>query len=149
VVAVIRCAAAAVERGLVASAHDCADGGIAVALAECCIAARRGARLALPAARGARSDVLLFGEAIGRVVVSVPPARVPELMRLAADFRVPAHVLGVTGGDRLVIGADGEPARAPWIDADIETLARAWRGRGGAPAGADAIPAGAAPGAAG
>jgi phosphoribosylformylglycinamidine synthase II len=133
-VAVIRCTAAAVARGLAGSAHDCADGGIAVALAECCATGGRGARVGLPAAPGARSDALLFGEAIGRVVAAVPPSRLADLMRLAARFRVPAHVLGVTGGDRLVIGADGEAARGPWIDADVETLARAWRG--GAPAGA-------------
>ena len=86
---------------LLSSAHDVADGGIAVALAECCATgpgAGTGAKLTLPEA----STEALFGEAPSRVVVSVPAGRVEELTRRAAEAGVPLASLGKTGGDRLV-----------------------------------------------
>ncbi|HKV46008.1 MAG TPA: phosphoribosylformylglycinamidine synthase subunit PurL [bacterium] len=125
---VIQCTREAVSRGLVSSAHDCALGGMAVALAECCIAGGLGAAVALPVGRGQRSDVALFGESVGRILVSVPPPRLTDLMHLAARLAVPARVLGSVGGARLIVGADGDPARGFWIDADVLGLARAWRG---------------------
>jgi phosphoribosylformylglycinamidine synthase len=63
----------AIAAGVVASAHDLADGGLAVAAAECCIASGLGADLRLPAG-DARLDRLLFGEGGARVLVSVSPA---------------------------------------------------------------------------
>ena len=125
--ALIQCVAEAGAQQLVSSAHDCADGGIAVALAECCIIGGRGARCALSAERGQRADVLLFGEGVGRILVSLPASTLSALLRLAARFGVPAQVLGSVGGDRLVIGTDGGVAHGPWIDASVEELARAWR----------------------
>jgi phosphoribosylformylglycinamidine synthase II len=127
----IQCTREAVAQRLVSSAHDCADGGIAVALAECCIAGGRGAGVALPVGRHERADAVLFGEGIGRIVVSVPPSSLAALLQLAARLEVPAQVLGSVGGQRLIVGADGHGARGPWIDASVEDLARAWRGEEG------------------
>ncbi len=62
----------AIAAGSVACAHDLSDGGLAVAAAECCLAAGLGARLELPAGV-ARPDRLLFAEGGARVLVGVPP----------------------------------------------------------------------------
>ncbi|MEY3757280.1 MAG: phosphoribosylformylglycinamidine synthase subunit PurL, partial [Cyanobacteriota bacterium] len=64
----------AIAQGLVASAHDLSDGGLAVAAAEACIASGLGLHLELPAAAG-RLDHLLFAEGGARILVSVPPAQ--------------------------------------------------------------------------
>ena len=127
----IQCTREAVSQRLVSSAHDCADGGIAVALAECCIAGGRGASVALSVGRGQRTDAALFGEGVGRILASVPPSSLSALMHLATRLAVPVQVLGIVGGERLLIGADGDGGRGPWIDADVEDLAHAWRGREG------------------
>jgi phosphoribosylformylglycinamidine synthase II len=124
-VRVIRCAREAVAGQIVASAHDCSDGGIAVALAECCIAAGLGAQIALRA-RGSESPAeALFGEGVGRIVVSLRPAQVPALLALARRLSVEAQVLGTVGGERLVIAAD-DAGDCPWIDLPVATLQRAW-----------------------
>ncbi|MCS5693179.1 phosphoribosylformylglycinamidine synthase subunit PurL [Cyanobium sp. FGCU-6] len=86
----------AIAAGLVASAHDLSDGGLAVALAECCIASGLGAHIELPAA-DLRPDRLLFAEGGARVLVSVPPAATAawhEALGRAAPA-VPARCLGV------------------------------------------------------
>lgn len=68
-----------IRQGWVESAHDCAEGGLAVALAECCIGGNLGATVALAASNvetlptSPRLDTLLFGEAGGRILVSVMP----------------------------------------------------------------------------
>jgi phosphoribosylformylglycinamidine synthase II len=98
----------AIAAGLVASAHDLSDGGLAVAAAECCIATATtgplGAELALPAT-AARLDRLLFAEGGGRVLVSVPAERAAAwqqgLDQANVDLpgSVPARQLGeVSGG---------------------------------------------------
>ncbi|MBI3827224.1 MAG: phosphoribosylformylglycinamidine synthase subunit PurL [Candidatus Rokubacteria bacterium] len=113
----------AVEAGLVASAHDCAEGGIAVALAECCVTGRQrvGAQIALPG--GIRGDLALFGEGPSRIVVSVEPARVRAFEALMAESAIPWRWIGATGGERLRM-AVGE---ADAIDAPLERLESAWR----------------------
>ena len=86
----------AIAAGLVSSAHDLSDGGLAVAAAEACIASGLGARLELPAS-GLRPDRLLFAEGGARVLVAVPPARQEAwwtFLEAAAAAPV-AHRLGV------------------------------------------------------
>ena len=91
----------AVREGLVASAHDIAEGGFAVALAECCLAAGIGATVDL----GDSDDVWthLFGEGPGGFVVSGVPDAIAHLAE-----RVPLDVFGVVGGDVLGIAIAGE-----------------------------------------
>jgi phosphoribosylformylglycinamidine synthase len=111
----------AIAEGLVGSAHDVADGGLAVALAECCITGptRLGARVEL--ADPIRPDALLFGESTGRVVTTTRDAE--ALLRLARSRGVPAQLLGETGGAALRIA----PTRGPvWIDTPVETLHGCW-----------------------
>ncbi|MDP9152231.1 MAG: phosphoribosylformylglycinamidine synthase subunit PurL [Myxococcota bacterium] len=91
-----------------ASAHDVSDGGLAVALAECCAAGPDdiGAQVVLPA-EGSTIDALaaLFGEAPSRVVVSVRPEVAVRVTDRARAASVPVARLGVTGGESLVIEA--------------------------------------------
>lgn len=121
VLAVVR---EAVRQGWLSSAHDCSDGGAAVALAESAVLGGIGAEVTLPAA--ARSDAALFGEAPSRVVVSVSETRLTDLQALAATHSVPLAVLGRTGGDTLRIALDGQHG-SPWvIDLGFADLVRAY-----------------------
>jgi len=103
-------------RGLLTAAHDCADGGLAVALAECCIAANSG----LDAGAldlGSRLDAALFGEAQSRFVVAT---RDPDaLIALAVAVNAPATVLGTVGGGRLRLGP---------VDVAVEGLREVYEG---------------------
>jgi phosphoribosylformylglycinamidine synthase len=100
---------AAIAAGLVASAHDLSDGGLAVALAECCIASGLGAHIELPAA-DLRPDRLLFAEGGARVLVSVPPAATAAWQEALdrAVPAVPARCLGVVeAGTSLTLAQAG------------------------------------------
>src|SRR5690606_7998057 len=105
-----------VREQVIASAHDCAEGGIAVALAECCIAGRRGAQVRVPGE--ARADLLLFAEDPSRVIVAYDPARRAEVERIAAEAGAPFAVLGKVGGSSLAIEG--------MLDVPLERLARAY-----------------------
>jgi phosphoribosylformylglycinamidine synthase len=95
------------RKGLWQSAHDCSDGGFAVALAECCFTGlthekeSRGARVFLPG-KG-RLDGRLFGEAQSRVIVSCEPQKAAELESLARAHDVPFDKIGVVEGEDLEI----------------------------------------------
>ncbi|WP_420456164.1 phosphoribosylformylglycinamidine synthase subunit PurL [Rubrivirga sp.] len=107
---------AAIRAGLVTSAHDSADGGLAVALAESGIHGGLGAVLALPAT-DARLDAVLFGEAQSRVVLSVAPEHVAEVEALARDHGARVTALGTVGGDRLTISVGDEEALSVAVEA--------------------------------
>jgi phosphoribosylformylglycinamidine synthase len=111
----------AIGQDMLRSAHDVSDGGLAVALAECCIAGptRLGARVELVDA--IRPDALLFGESTGRVVATTRDAA--ALLALARRRGVPAQQLGETGGVSLHIAPRGGAA---WIDAPLEALHERW-----------------------
>jgi phosphoribosylformylglycinamidine synthase subunit PurL len=98
---------AAIRAGLLQSAHDVSDGGLAVCLAECCIKSptKLGAVITLPAEE-LRKDALYFGEAQSRAVVTCDPARVDELIALAAAHGTPAHCVGGVSGGELRINSD-------------------------------------------
>ena len=112
----------AIWAGIVASAHDCADGGLAVALAECCITgpgARLGARIDLPG--DIRPDSLLFGESASRIVVSVRPEHAQRLRAIARARGAPCAALGEVGGDHLTLWGQGAS-----LDLSVEALHWAW-----------------------
>ena len=93
---------------LVKSAHDCSEGGLAVALAECCLAGREepiGASIELPAA--ARLDDLLFNEAQSRIILSTRGSNAATILMLLELRGIPARRLGTVGGDslRIKVGA--------------------------------------------
>ncbi|MEO6181667.1 MAG: AIR synthase related protein, partial [Verrucomicrobiota bacterium] len=97
--------------GIVKSAHDCSDGGLALALAESCISqqiAREtprliGAQINLSESKEVRLDALLFGESQSRVVISVAPLNAIKILERAKILDVPAMRLGTVGGTDLKI----------------------------------------------
>ena len=116
-VAVQRACRRLIGEDLALSAHDCSDGGLAVALAECCIAGGVGFQGEFPLT--GRWDAALFGENQSRIVVSVLRENVPGLERILREEDVPWTKLGLTGGDSLLI--EGH------LDVAVEVLEDAWR----------------------
>lgn len=104
-----------IQSGLIKSAHDCSEGGLAVCLAECCISqqvARHTPRLIgatinlsglFPTDAGVRLDALLFGETQSRVVVTCSRLDAPKVVHRSRLMGVPAAEIGVVGGDSLTI----------------------------------------------
>ena len=92
----------AAQSGYLRSAHDCADGGMLVALAECCLLGGIGVRC--PAMRPEpplRLDAAFFGESPSRFIVTVTSRAMPEIQSLARRHNVELSLLGLTGGDTL------------------------------------------------
>jgi phosphoribosylformylglycinamidine synthase len=95
----------AIEKGLVESAHDCSEGGLAVVLAESCIsnsAKLIGAKVDLAGER-MRADALLFGESQSRIVLSAKPKNVKKILQIAKKNKTPVAIIGEVGGNKLVI----------------------------------------------
>jgi phosphoribosylformylglycinamidine synthase subunit PurL len=114
------------SEGLLRSAHDCAEGGFAVALAECCFdTGGAGAEVDVPPAaadHGLISEATLFGESASRVIVSVEESRAADVLARAVAAGVPAVRVGRTGGTRLVMRVRGETA----IDVPVADAEHAW-----------------------
>jgi phosphoribosylformylglycinamidine synthase len=110
-----------IQSGLVRSAHDCSDGGLAVCLAESCISqlvAREtprliGAQIDLSAIKDVRLDALLFGETQSRVVISCKPLDAVKVVERAKLMGVPAARIGTVGGDKLTIKTTSGEVSAP------------------------------------
>jgi phosphoribosylformylglycinamidine (FGAM) synthase-like enzyme len=99
----------AIAAGLVRSAHDLSDGGLAVATAESCIASGLGAHLEIPTST-ARIDRLLFAEGGARILVSVAPPQGAAWQAALDAAGVPAECLGVVAADsELQIQQAGQP----------------------------------------
>ena len=114
-----------VAERLIGSAHDCAEGGVAITLAECCIDGRVGAVVDLPPAGpadGLMATRALFGEAPTRVVVSALPGNRDQLLSKARAAGVPAAVIGRTGGPRVTIGVAEEIV----ADVGLDDAEQAW-----------------------
>ena len=108
---------AAIEAGLVRSAHDCSEGGVAVALAECAIAGGLGATVALDDDLAPVSS--LFSETQGRIVVTCAESDAETLTDLFVARGVTFSVIGEVGGDRLVIEDK--------VDVSLQALEAAWK----------------------
>lgn len=113
---------AAIRAGLVSAAHDLAEGGLAVAVAESCIGGQLGATLRLDS--GLRTDALLFGEAGSRILLEVTEANILALEMLLEQHGVDGTRLGTTGGEQLAITVNGTLV----VDAAIAELEATWRG---------------------
>ena len=107
---------AAAAAGLLDAAHDLSEGGLAVALAECCLAGGLGCQVTIP------GDVFseLFSESAARAVVALRPGRGEAFAALAAEHGVPVTDLGVVRGDSLVVTGS--------FDIPVDELAAAHRG---------------------
>jgi phosphoribosylformylglycinamidine synthase subunit PurL len=111
--------------GLIHSAHDCAEGGIAVTVAEKCFDTGLGASIDVqPVSTVARFDEIatLFGESASRVVVSIQADQVDEFLSRAEQNRVPATRIGTVGGDRLRLSIAGRLV----IDESLADAERIW-----------------------
>ena len=106
----------AIGQGLLASAHDCSEGGLAVALAECSIQGDVGFVGDFSIAD--RWDVILFGEQQSRIIVSLPKEHWDALSRLASGSAVPIVRLGYTGGDRFQLNDQ--------MDLPVSQIADVW-----------------------
>jgi phosphoribosylformylglycinamidine synthase len=115
------------SRGLFRSAHDCAEGGVAITLAECCFSGTPGVEADLPAVAteaGLGDVATLFGESASRAVVSVAPGREREALELASQEGVPAAVIGRVGGGRVRLSVSGRVV----IDEAVDAAERIWDG---------------------
>ncbi|CAM3557073.1 phosphoribosylformylglycinamidine synthase subunit PurL [Deinococcus frigens] len=112
---------ALIRAGLTDIAHDCAEGGLAVALAEMAMAGSIGVGVTLDAPPEVRTDALLFGEAHSRVIVAVSDAEATE--SYLRELGVPFVRLGDSGGDALTIAA---PARGLHLSVNLTALTLAY-----------------------
>ncbi|MGB8167084.1 MAG: phosphoribosylformylglycinamidine synthase subunit PurL [Chthoniobacteraceae bacterium] len=124
-----------IKGGLVKSAHDCSEGGLAVTLAESCLsnsAKQLGATVTLGGIIGnGRLDDALFNEAQSRIVISVAAPDAHAVLAQLSSLGVPAQRLGAVGGDVLEIAALGQTLRwtlAELNDAWNNSIARAMEG---------------------
>src|SRR5262249_6189939 len=96
------------------SAHDLAEGGLAVALAECCVTTPDfagediGAAIDLPAEAPQVDATFLFGEAPSRILVSVAPDKASTVIARAFKLGVSATEIGKTGGKTLIVKKEGK-----------------------------------------
>ena len=111
-----------IQNGLVKSAHDCSEGGLGVALAECCISGERqiGASVHFRNWSG-RPDKLLFNESQSRIVLSAGPAHAAAIEAACAAAMVPFFRIGEVGGTELIVTTQRETLR--W---EIAELYEAW-----------------------
>jgi phosphoribosylformylglycinamidine synthase II len=112
-----------IQQSLVDSAHDCSEGGVAVALAEKAFAKGVGARVNL-ASNGLPAEFVLFGEDASRIVVSCDPGNVARIKQAAAKHGIVADVLGETIPERLEISLDGRVV----VSAAVSELNRVYEG---------------------
>ncbi|MCV4234397.1 phosphoribosylformylglycinamidine synthase subunit PurL [Virgibacillus sp. LDC1] len=110
----------AIQSGLVQSAHDVSEGGLAAALAESCISGNVGASVQW--STDLRSDVALFSESQSRIVLSVSPDHKNALEKLLQEAGVPFTALGVVGGNKLSININGASA----LEESVEALKSVW-----------------------
>ena len=122
----------AIRTGIILSAHDLSEGGVACAIAECCMGPGGpggpggrggegpvGARVELKT-EGLRPDELLFGEAQSRIVVTLKEKDVEGLKEICASQGVPVEIIGEVGGSVLKVGG--------LIELPVAEIARAWEG---------------------
>jgi phosphoribosylformylglycinamidine synthase len=112
---------------VVESAHDCSEGGLAVAIAECTFDTNGGIGAVVNVAHadiapGYAANATLFGESASRIVVSAARERVDAVLAAAAAAEVPAVEIGTTGGDRIQISVDNTRV----IDCMVAAAEDAW-----------------------
>ena len=106
-----------IREGVVKSAHDCSEGGLAVALAECCFNPEKlfGAEIDLNAG-DTPATAVLFNESQSRIVISVAPENLRVTMSMLQQGEIPFQQLGRVGGDQLRIHIGGEEFSWPVAD---------------------------------
>jgi phosphoribosylformylglycinamidine synthase len=114
------------QAGLIRSSHDCAEGGLAVTLAECCFDSSLGVEVDLaavaPAPAGYTEIATLFAESPSRAVVSVGARRVDALLAMAASAGIAAREIGRVKGDRIRMSIEGQVV----IDEPVADVEQVW-----------------------
>ena len=114
-----------IRDGLVDSAHDCSEGGLAITLAECTFDSG-GIGVVADIATGDGgpfgANAALFGESASRIVVSLPEKQLDAVTAAAKAAGVTATVIGKSGGDRIQLTVGGRPA----IDSNVSDAEQAW-----------------------
>ena len=110
-----------IQAGLVGSVHDCADGGLAVSLAECALPKGVGLKVNLKL-HDLPAEFVLFGEDASRVVLSCDPGNLARIQQVVRDYGLFEDVLGETGGDRVEIALDGNAV----VSATVAELGEAY-----------------------
>jgi phosphoribosylformylglycinamidine synthase len=105
------------------SAHDCSDGGIAVALAESGFAKRIGMSVDLTS-QGLPPEFVLFGEDASRVVISCDRDKVSAIQQVAVKYGIAAELIGETAAERVEIRLDGRVV----VAAPVSELRDAYEG---------------------
>jgi phosphoribosylformylglycinamidine synthase len=123
----------AAEAGLLRSAHDCSDGGLAIALAESCFSSLNrdaiGANVSIPKTLSdtplnSPTSTTLFSETPSRIIISFPESSREAIEGLAERKDCPLTIIGRVGGDQLQISAGEDEA----ISANVRELESVWRG---------------------
>jgi phosphoribosylformylglycinamidine synthase len=124
--AVQKACLAAAEACLLLSAHDCSDGGLAIALAESCFSSlgREAIGADVNLEGTLNPTTLLFSESPSRIIISFDPADADTLHDIAERNNAPLAILGRVGGHRLIINVNG----AETVATDVSELEAAWRG---------------------
>src|SRR3989440_9298068 len=115
----------AAEAGLLRSAHDCSDGGLAVALSECCFSSLNREAFGADIDITGEDDIVtrLFSETPSRIIVSFDQSALGDIEEIVAAASCPMTLLGNVGSDRLRIESDGEEV----IQLDVAEMESAWR----------------------
>ena len=113
----------AIGKGLVKSAHDCSEGGLAVAIAESCISGTNpiGAKVYIDT--DIREDALLFGESQSRIILTCKKENAERIESLAKKNKIDCTVIGAVGGDILEIVVNSNKL----IDKNIKEFESSWR----------------------
>lgn len=112
-----------IHQGWVASAHDCADGGLVVTAAESCFVPNKNFGVSLDlAAPKTRLDALLFGESQSRIVLSASPEKAEKILKAAQEKGVPAEKIGTVTSKTFEIKVDGKSI----IQEDVAELFELW-----------------------
>jgi len=112
-----------ISAGLVDSAHDCSEGGIAVTLAESAFPSGIGARVHLTS-QELPPEFVLFGEDASRIIISCDPANLTRIKQVAAKYEIFAEVVGETGSEQIELKVDDEVV----VSAAVSELRDAYEG---------------------
>lgn len=110
-----------IQKGMVQSAHDCSEGGLAVTIAECCFDKSIGANINLK--DSIRQDALLFGESQCRYVISIKGENKEKTIDYLKKSHAAFQELGVVGGENLTISIQKKKV----IEERIEILKLTWQ----------------------
>lgn len=119
------CCYRAIQLGLINSAHDISEGGLATALAESCISGNLGFDGEIETEF--RADTLLFGEGQSRIIVSLPKGNLSMLQKIAQELNVKVSLLGSVKTKDFKIKVNSSGKNMGSINIELEELANTWK----------------------